>query len=103
MIFAIPELIIAIAECDCRHRRSDIQPLNQYLTTELHRNPLSASRLARYALDDRRKIARELEQDAAKAVARVLAKKALAKEALAKEALAKEALAKEVPPSECQS
>ena len=44
-----------------------------------------------------------LEQDAAKAVARVLAKKALAKEALAKEALAKEALAKEVPPSECQS
>ena len=54
-----------------------IQPLNQYLTTELQRSPLSASRLARYALDDRRKIARELEQDAAKA----LAKKALAKKA----------------------
>ena len=32
-----------------------IQPLNQYLTAELHRRPLSASRLARFALDDRRR------------------------------------------------
>jgi hypothetical protein len=31
-----------------------IEPLNQYLTTELHRRPLSASRLARFALKDRR-------------------------------------------------
>jgi hypothetical protein len=31
-----------------------IQPLNQYLTTELHCKSLSASRLARFALDKRR-------------------------------------------------
>jgi hypothetical protein len=31
-----------------------IQPLNQYLTTELHRKPLSASRLARFALEKQR-------------------------------------------------
>jgi hypothetical protein len=47
-----------------------IQPLNQYLTTELHRRPLSASRLARVALDDRRRIAQELKQSEAKASAK---------------------------------
>ncbi len=39
-----------------------IQPLNQYLTTELHRRSLSAARLARYALDDRRRMTQALEQ-----------------------------------------
>ena len=47
-----------------------IQPLNHYLTTELHRRPLSASRLARFALDDRRRIAKELRQSTAKASAK---------------------------------
>jgi hypothetical protein len=36
-----------------------IQPLNQYLTTELHRRPLSAARLARFALAEPRRIAEE--------------------------------------------
>jgi len=31
-----------------------IKPLNQYLTTELHRKPLSAARLARFALAEHR-------------------------------------------------
>jgi hypothetical protein len=35
-----------------------IKPLNDYLTTELHRRPLSASRLARFALSERRRIVR---------------------------------------------
>jgi hypothetical protein len=39
-----------------------IHPLNRYLTTELHRRPLSAARLARFALDDRRRIAPERKQ-----------------------------------------
>ncbi len=43
-----------------------IQPLNRYLTTELRRKPLSASRLARFALDDRRRIARELKRSEAR-------------------------------------
>ncbi len=47
-----------------------IGPLNQYLTTELHRRPLSASRLARFALDDRRRIAQELKQSEAKSAAK---------------------------------
>jgi hypothetical protein len=47
-----------------------IEPLNQYLTTELHRLPLSASRLARFALYDRRRIAQEIEQSEAKALAK---------------------------------
>jgi hypothetical protein len=38
-----------------------IESLNQYLTTELHRGPLSASRLARFALAER---AREIEHEA---------------------------------------
>jgi hypothetical protein len=37
-----------------------IQPLNQFLTAELGRRPLSAARLARFALDDRRRMAQEL-------------------------------------------
>jgi hypothetical protein len=47
-----------------------IQPLNQYLTTELHRRPLSSSRLARFALDDRRRIAKKMKQSEAKASAK---------------------------------
>src|SRR5258708_16211576 len=43
-----------------------IQPLNQYLTTELHRRPLSASRMARFALDDRR-VEKEMNQSQEKA------------------------------------
>jgi hypothetical protein len=43
-----------------------IEPLNQYLTTELHRRPLSASRLARFALDDRRRIAQGLKRSEAR-------------------------------------
>jgi hypothetical protein len=47
-----------------------IQPLNQYLTTELHCFPLSAERLARFALDKRRKDKRiEAEAAAKKAAA----------------------------------
>jgi hypothetical protein len=40
-----------------------IKPLNQYLTTELHRRPLSASRLARFALAEPRRIAEEIARD----------------------------------------
>ena len=47
-----------------------IQPLNQYLTTELHRRSLSAERLARYALDDRRRMTQALKQREAKASAK---------------------------------
>ena len=43
-----------------------IRPLNQYLTTELHRKPLSASRMARFALADRRRMKQALEQSVAK-------------------------------------
>ncbi len=38
--------------------KATIKPLNDYLTTELHRKPLSASRLARFALSERRRIVR---------------------------------------------
>jgi hypothetical protein len=38
--------------------KATIKPLNDYLTTELHRRPLSASRLARFALSERRRIVR---------------------------------------------
>jgi hypothetical protein len=47
-----------------------MQALNQYLTTELHRRSLSASRLARFALDDRRRIARQLKRSEAKPLAK---------------------------------
>jgi hypothetical protein len=47
-----------------------IQPLNQYLTTELHRKvPLSAARLARFALDKQRKEAEAAAKKAAKKAA----------------------------------
>lgn len=35
--------------------RITIEPLNEYLVLELHRKPLSAARLARYALAERRR------------------------------------------------
>jgi hypothetical protein len=35
--------------------KATIEPLNHYLTTELHRRPLSASRLARFALSEHRR------------------------------------------------
>jgi hypothetical protein len=47
-----------------------IQPLNRYLTTELHRRPRSASRLARFALDDHRRIARERKRSEARPLAK---------------------------------
>jgi len=52
-----------------------IVPLNQYLTTELHRAPLSAPRLARFALADRLKTARAIERDARAAAKRALLQK----------------------------
>ena len=55
-----------------------IGPLNQYLTTELHREPLSASRLARFALSYRRRTLRALEW---------MHKKAMEKKALEEAAL----------------
>jgi len=47
-----------------------IEPLNKYLTTELHREPLSASRLARFALAERQSIAREIKRKELKALAK---------------------------------
>jgi hypothetical protein len=47
-----------------------IEPLNQYLTTELRRGPLSASRLARFALAERQSIAREIKRSALRASAK---------------------------------
>jgi hypothetical protein len=47
-----------------------IQPVSKYLTTELGRRPLSAARLARFALDDRRRTAAELQRMDAKASAK---------------------------------
>ncbi|HMJ28191.1 MAG TPA: hypothetical protein VK512_05695 [Xanthobacteraceae bacterium] len=35
--------------------KTGIQPLNKYLVDDLHRMPLSASRLARYALAERKR------------------------------------------------
>jgi hypothetical protein len=49
-----------------------IQPLNQYLTSELHRSRLSAARLARFALKERQRIAEELQRSQAKAAAKKL-------------------------------
>jgi hypothetical protein len=45
-----------------------IGPLNQYLTTELHREPLSASRLARFALLERQRIARSIKRSELRAL-----------------------------------
>jgi hypothetical protein len=47
-----------------------IEPLNRYLTTELRRLPLSASRLARSALRKYRDDAKELKRSQAKAAAK---------------------------------
>ncbi len=51
-----------------------IQPLNQYLTTELGRKPLSAARLARFALDGRRSAVQALKQSNALAIEATLAR-----------------------------
>ena len=51
-----------------------IQPLNQYLTTELHRKPLSAARLARFALAEHRRIAEETARRIKRRELRALAK-----------------------------
>jgi hypothetical protein len=48
-----------------------IRPLNQYLTTELGRTPLSASRLARFALENRRRVVQAVTQCEAKPAAKV--------------------------------
>ena len=47
-----------------------IEPLNQYLTVELHRGPLSASRLARHALTERLSIARAIKRSELRALAK---------------------------------
>jgi hypothetical protein len=47
-----------------------IQPLNQYFKTDLHRRELSASRMARFALSDRRRVANEMKQSQTKASAK---------------------------------
>jgi hypothetical protein len=47
-----------------------IQPLNQYLTTELHRSSLKAERLARFALKSHREEAEKLKRSQAKAAAK---------------------------------
>jgi hypothetical protein len=47
-----------------------IKPLNDYLTTDLHRRPLSASRLARFALQERRHVARVIKWKKLMAVAK---------------------------------
>jgi hypothetical protein len=53
--------------------KAAIEPLNQYLTTELHRRPLSAARLARFALAEHRssteKIARQIKRRELRALA----------------------------------
>jgi hypothetical protein len=41
--------------------KATIEPLNRFLTTDLHSRPLSASRLARFALSERRHIVRAAE------------------------------------------
>jgi len=52
-----------------------IKPLNQYLTTELHRRPLSAARLARFALAEHRRIAEEIARQIKRPELRALATK----------------------------
>jgi hypothetical protein len=42
--------------------KATIEPLNRYLTTDLRLRPLSASRIARFALSDRRRTLRALER-----------------------------------------
>jgi len=50
--------------------KATIEPLNHYLTTDLHRRPLSASGLARCALLERRRIARAIRRSELKALAK---------------------------------
>jgi hypothetical protein len=52
-----------------------IEPLNQYLTTELRRLPLSASRLARFALAEHRRIAEKTARQIKRRELRALGKK----------------------------
>jgi hypothetical protein len=47
-----------------------IEPLNHYLTTELRRLPLSASRLARVALREQQRVAREIKRAQLRAAAK---------------------------------
>jgi hypothetical protein len=54
--------------------KAAIEPLNRYLTTELHRRPLSASRLARFALAESRRIAEETARDIKRRELRALGK-----------------------------
>ena len=51
-----------------------IEPLNQHLTTELHRRPLSAARLARFALAEHRSSAEEIARKKKRRELRALAK-----------------------------
>jgi hypothetical protein len=50
--------------------KATIKPLNDYLTTDLHRRPLSASRLARAALLERRRVARVIKWNQLRAAAK---------------------------------
>src|SRR6202158_3387594 len=50
--------------------KATIKPLNDYLTTDLHRRPLSASRLARSALLERRRVARVIKREQLRAPAK---------------------------------
>src|ERR1035437_5071598 len=50
--------------------KATIEPLNHYLTTDLHRRPLSASRLARFALLERQRIARAIKRSELRALAK---------------------------------
>jgi hypothetical protein len=50
--------------------KATIKPLNDYLTTDLHRRPLSASRLARVALLERRRVARVIKWNQLRAAAK---------------------------------
>ena len=50
--------------------KATIEPLNHYLTTDLHRRPLSASGLARFALLERRRIARAIRRSELRALAK---------------------------------
>jgi hypothetical protein len=54
--------------------KAAIEPLNRYFTTELHRRPLSASRLARFALAKHRSSAEEIARKIKRRELRALAK-----------------------------
>jgi len=50
--------------------KATIEHLHHYLTTDLHRRPLSASRLARFALLERQRIARAIKRSELRALAK---------------------------------